>query len=312
MTSRMLNGIPVFDRQIIAWFIEGLNEAIDGDTGIVYTKLANIRKLENPNDAIATYTGGGYYGLHGEWEPARLFEPGQGWRITFLPYLFKNAFRVPGTLTEFQGSMKLVETLSRQLGGYGVQTIDQLFVNMLNNGFNASFPTYDGQPLFSLSHPLRNSAGTFANRPAAGSALDAASLGAALTYFMDIPNDDGMRISMTPRYLVIHPNLMLRAEQLLSSLSPLDAPNENVRSIVAGKLEIVVSPKLTNPNAWFVLAAPGSLEGSAHGLDLWFTPEGMPKTERIELQDPKGVKHIGMFRVAPAIVRVRGAFGNPG
>lgn len=303
------------NRNIVTWFSEGMSESLESDQSLVYPKLANIRTLNRPEDVIATFYGGGMYKRHGEWQKADVFEPGDGWRIRIDAHIYKNAFQVADANIEF-GDGGYIAMQSRTLGAYGLQTIDNLFVNILNNGFDAAYPTYDGQPLFSTAHPLKGTGGTFANRPVTGSDLDTDSLMEAMNYFMQLRSDDGMMFSMTPRYLLVHPTQYFRAQLLLNQTTQLGQSNSAVLNPLsvtsAGTLQVITSAKLTDPNAWFVLADKSEIAGMGHGLDLWFTPQGRPSTKTYRLEDPDGYKYVGMFRVGAAITKVRGVYGNPG
>lgn len=305
--------IPVFNRNVQTWFREGIDTFVSANNGIVYPMLANPRTLQSPDDLIGTFTGGSYYSLHGVFEPARMYEPGRGWTMGFDPLIFRSAFRVPDEMTQYRGNIaSMVQNWARNLGANAIQTIDLLWVNLLNNGFNAAYPIYDTLPLFSTAHPLRNAPGVFANRPVSGAALDENTLAAGLTYFMNIADDDGMSMAMTPKYLLVPTTMHLLAEQLVGSQSPLAAPNENVRSRVYQKLQVISSPKLTSATAWFILAEPSELQSQGHGLDLWFSPNGMPKTRTLRNEDPQYTKYIGELQTVAYATKARGVYGNPG
>lgn len=303
------------NRNIVMWFAEGMSESTTGSDSLIYPKIANIRTMRSPNDIIATFYGGGMYKRHGEWTPAETFEPGDGWRITVNAHIYKNAFQVADANLEF-GDGGYIAMQSRTLGAYGTQTIDSLFVNIFNNGFDAAWPVYDGQPLFSQNHPLKGVGGVFANRPAVGTDLDTDALMAGMSYFFKMKSDDGMFFSMNPKYLLVHPDLYYKALTLLGTPTQIGQNNPNIPNPLsftpAGQLTILYSAKLTDPNAWFLLAERSEIAGMGHGLDIWFTPNGRPTTKTYRKEDPDGYKYVGMFRAGTAVTKVRGAYGNPG
>jgi hypothetical protein len=304
----------VFNRQIRTWFMEGMQEAISAEN-LLYTKLANIRTIENPNDLLATFSSGEMYARHGSWQVAKTYEWKDGWRIQPVPHLYKNAFQLPDTALQYGPMQQMAQRQANLLGAMGIQTLDTIFVNMLNNGFSTDYPVYDGQPLFSDSHVLRNYPGVFSNL-GTPSAFNQASFQEALEYFLDMPSDNGMRFRMTPQYIVVHPSQLLNVLQTLGTTLDPSVNNNGTPSISAinpyGRLQVLTSPKLTNPDAWFIIAGPSGVEGMGHGLDLWFTPQGTPRTRTKRLEDPYGTKYIGEFEVAPLITKVRGVFGNAG
>jgi hypothetical protein len=307
----------ILDKNISTWFMEGMSDAILKED-IIYDKIANIREMRSPNDVVATFSGGQLYGLHQPMEKARTYEPGSGWKIRMYPQIYKNAFIVPGTVQEWRDYQNFVQMQSRQLGAFGIITLDYVFVNMLNNGFDPAYPIYDGEPLFSTTHVLKNAPGVFANRPENGSFISQDSIAEASTYFMSMPNDDGIRFSMRAAWLIITPSQFGKAMQVLGQTLDPAVANNGTPALTAsfaqfgGPPKVIVSSKLTNPDAWFLLADRGSLAGNGHGLDMYFTPDGYPKTQTVIEQDPKSEKHIGSFRVAPTITKASGVWGNPG
>lgn len=303
------------NRNIMTWFSEGMGQSIQSDESLIYNKVANIRTLRRREDVIATFYGGGFYKRHGEWQSADVFEPGMGWKITIDAFIYKNAFQIAEANVEF-GDGGYISLQSRLLGAYGIQTIDNIFVNLLNNGFDPNYPVYDGQPLFSTNHPLKGTGGVFANRPVTGSDLTHETLMEAMGYFLNMRSDEGMPFSMVPKYLIVHTSKYY--ETMLMLRTPTDPGQANAAvpnplSVTpAGGLTVLTSAKLTDQNAWFLLAEKSEIAGLGHGLDLWFTPQGQPSTKTKRLEDPDGYKYIGMFRVGATATKVRGVYGNPG
>ncbi len=63
---------------------------------------------------------------------------------------------------------------------------------------------------------------------------------------------NGARISVAPRFLVVGPGTETVAEQVLTALAATTAETTNP---FAGRLELLVEPRITGP-AWYVLADP--------------------------------------------------------
>ena len=309
-------GSLLLDKNIKEWFFEGMTDAVYKED-LLYPVLANVREMTSLNDVVATFTGGQLYGQHDHMEKARTYEPGSGWQIRMNPLLFKNSFVVPGSITQWSQYTMFIQTQMRMLGAYGLITLDYVFVNMLNNAFNAAFPIYDGEPLASTSHVLKNAPGVFANRPATGSPISQESLAEAYEYFMAMPNDDGIKFGMRPQFLVVPVSQAIKAAQILNQTLDPSINNNGTPALATGYSKfgsptLIVSSKLTNPNAWFLVAGKSQVSGNGHGLDLYFTPRGYPGTESIPRKDPDHEKHIGKFEVAPTIMKARGIWANPG
>lgn len=303
------------NRNIMEWFSEGMSKATQSDESLIYNKVANIRVQRNPNDIIATFWGGGFYKRHGEWQKADVFEPGMGWKIVVKTFLYKNAFQVADENLVF-GDGGYIAMQMRTLGAYGIQTVDNIWVNILNNGFDPAYPVYDGQPLFSINHPYKGTGGVFANRPATGSDLTQDSLLEGMNYFLNMRTDDGMAFSMTPKFLIVHTSQYYQAIRMLSIPTQLGQANPAIPNVLFGTpyggLTVLTSAKLTDTNAWFLLADRSEVSGMGHGLDLWFTPNGQPSTKTVRLEDPDAYKYIGKLRAGTVVTKVRGAWGNPG
>ena len=127
---------------------------------------------------------------------------------------------------------------------------ERLVFETLAAGFTAK--CHDGQPLFSASHP--GDGGTQSNLGA--SALSYESLAAAVTGMMKIKDDRGNIAGIKPDVLVVPADLQWTAMELLESNY---YPHEGTTTArvsanaLKGKLDIIVSPYLTDTNNWFLL-----------------------------------------------------------
>jgi HK97 family phage prohead protease len=78
----------------------------------------------------------------------------------------------------------------------------------------------------------------------------------------------GGLIDVSPRFLVVPPDLEVAAEQALATITPATADAVNP---FAGRLALIVEPRLTNPGRFYVFADPAR----ADALE-WATLEGQP------------------------------------
>jgi hypothetical protein len=127
-----------------------------------------------------------------------------------------------------------------------------------NYGFVAT--GFDGLQLFSDAHTRLDAGTNQANRPSTDVNLGWTALGNAIIQFTQWNDHRGRPIRSNPRRLLIHPNDMLTAKELLgSSLKPGTANNE-INAIVGEGLtqeSTIVSQYLTDSNAWFVIGELG-------------------------------------------------------
>lgn len=125
---------------------------------------------------------------------------------------------------------------------------------ILNNGFNSSFSGGDGVELFSASHPL-SGGGTFSNY-LSGQQLSETSLENALITISNFVDERGLKVYAKATKLIIPTALQFVAARLLDSpYRPATGDNDInvINKISAVPQGAVVTPYLTDPDAWFLL-----------------------------------------------------------
>lgn len=140
---------------------------------------------------------------------------------------------------------------------------ETLGASLFLNGFNAAFPIGDGQPLFSLDHPIDG--GTYANRPTLQADLNEASLEAAIVAIQQFRDWAGILAKTNPRKLWIPPQLQFTASRLLNSEFRVSTPNNDINAIAHGNYlpeGYRVNQYFSSmPNMWIVLTdAPDSFK----------------------------------------------------
>lgn len=125
---------------------------------------------------------------------------------------------------------------------------------IINNGFSATYPGGDGQPLFSTAHPLV-SGGVNSNTPATGADLNETSLEAAVIQIAAWTDERGLLIAAKPRKLVIPPNLMFVATRLLETELRVGTSDNDINAIKTnGSIPegYTVNHFLTDTNGWYL------------------------------------------------------------
>lgn len=134
--------------------------------------------------------------------------------------------------------------------------------NVLNNGFNAAYPLGDGQPLFSLNHPIDN--GVVANTPSVAVDLSEAALEAAVVAIQQFKDQAGLTVMTQPKKLIVPPTNQFTADRLLKSAFRTGTANNDISAIY--NMSIIpegyrVNQFLTLPNSWMILTdAPNSFK----------------------------------------------------
>jgi hypothetical protein len=133
------------------------------------------------------------------------------------------------------------------------QTKEIVAANVYNRAFSSSYVGGDTKELLATDHP--SAAGDWANELATPADLSETSLEDLLIMIMTAVNDKGLKISLMPKSLHIHPNNWFEANRILkSSLQNDTADNAtNVLKMVNAIPEgIKMNHYFTDTDAWFV------------------------------------------------------------
>ena len=124
--------------------------------------------------------------------------------------------------------------------------------NVLNNGFNASYPGGDGVALFSTAHLGE---GQVANMLSTAADLSETSLEDMLILVDNATDYKGIPMSIEAQKLVVPTALRFTGHRILHSNGRVETPNNDENAIKAMGLlpgGMVVDKQLTDTDAWFV------------------------------------------------------------
>jgi Mu-like prophage major head subunit gpT len=116
----------------------------------------------------------------------------------------------------------------------------------------------------------------------------------------------GQPISVTPRVVMVPPELETIAEKELAEIAP--ARSEDVNPF-AGALSVVVEPRLADTGRWYVTAAPSEIDGLEYAY-LEGAPG--PQIESRNGFEVDGVQIKVRLDFGAGFVDWRGWFTNPG
>jgi phage major head subunit gpT-like protein len=180
--------------------------------------------------------------------------PRQGANKTFVIKKFGLGFTISEEAIE-DGKFDFIASAVKMLAESALETQEISAMNLLNNGFS-SVTTRDGLSLFNTAHTLPSGL-TYRNRPSTHVDLSQSSLDAALVDFeTQFIRDSGKIINMQPTMLVVPPSLKRYAMELVGSDLKPDTSDNNMNSIKPDGLRVVSSPRLTDSDAWFLMAPP--------------------------------------------------------
>ena len=232
----------------------------------------------------------------------------QGGVLFLQRYVYKVyglAFALTKVLVEDGDHIRLGQVYARHLAQSLVETKELLCANILNTAFNSSYPGGDGVPLISTAHPIVN--GTFSNQLSTAANLSQTSLEQMLIQIRQAVDNNGKKIRLVPRQLVVAPGNIFQAEVLLKSVLRAGNANNDINPVKSiGLLDegAAVLSRLTNPSAWWVQSD---------------APEGMKLLMRRRLEktmegdfETDSMRYKATERYIPGFTDPRAMYGTAG
>lgn len=159
----------------------------------------------------------------------------------------------------------------------------------------------DGVALFDNKHG--NVAGT-------GEALSVKAIAKAITAMRRQKGITGeATLNITPKYLVVPPELEVTAYQIVNSTAAVDGVNSGVVNPYKGRFVVVADAELTDPDAWYLVA-----DASQHDT-IEVTYLNGVETPRLETRqgfDVDGIEYKVAFDCGVSALDFRGVFKNAG
>jgi len=126
--------------------------------------------------------------------------------------------------------------------------------NVLNNGFNSSFPGGDGKELFATDHPTLTG-GDGSNEPSTAADLNETSLENAMIDIAALTDERGIKINVQARKLIVPPQLQFVADRVLKTPGRVGTSDNDINAMRSmGMLPdgYVVNHYLTDTDAFFI------------------------------------------------------------
>ncbi|QDH50447.1 hypothetical protein [Caulobacter phage KcrB] len=215
------------------------------------------------------------------------------------------AFALTKTLVEDGDHIRIGQTYSRHLAQSLIETKETLGANILNRSFNSSYAGGDGVSLVNSAHPIAS--GTFSNQLSTAANLSQTSLEQMLIQIRNAVDNNGKRIRLTPKKLVVGPSNTFQAEVLLKSVLRAGTANNDINPVKSmGLLDEGQAnlSRITSTTAWWVQTD---------------APEGLKLAKRRGLEkslegdfDTDAMKYKSTERYAFGWTDPRGLFGTPG
>jgi hypothetical protein len=171
--------------------------------------------------------------------------------------------------------------------------------------FNSSYPGGDGVSLINTAHPIVG--GTFSNQLTTAAVLSQTSLEQMLIQVRNAVDNNGKKIRLVPRQLIVAPGNVFQAEVLLKSVLRAGNANNDINPIKSiGLLDdgAAVLSRLTSSTAWW--AQTDAPEGAKLLMRrrLEKTMEGDFETD--------SMRYKATERYDVGVTDPRAVFGTPG
>ena len=192
---------------------------------------------ELPDGTAATYQSGGVLFLA---------------RYTYRVYGL--AFALTKVLVEDGDHISIGRTYAEHLARSLIETKETLGANILNRAFTPGYVGGDGVTLVNTAHPIANGL-TFSNQLSTAAALSQTSLEQILIQIRQAVDNNGKKIRLEPKKLVVSPSNFFQAEVLLKSALRTGTNNNDVNPLVTtgvlneGQANL---SRLTSNTAWWV------------------------------------------------------------
>jgi len=227
----------------------------------IYTKLYDtVTSSSKKRETFFDYAGLGDFQVKGEGNTVTFTDPIAGAEMFLEHVRFSNGYKVTQEMLDHDqyGEIRKLEADLR------VALADFLEVRghlLLNNAFGTTDSTafkstdFRGEALISTSHTNLDGSTAQSNRPSTDADLDWTSLGNAIIQF-SLWKDNRARVARSePQTLIIHPNDQLTAMELMQSTQKPGTANNEINAIRGAISELIVSPYITDTDAWYVKAA---------------------------------------------------------
>lgn len=182
-------------------------------------------------------------------------KPLQGYDKTLTPVKYGLGYSISEETVD-DGKFDLIADAVRKMGESARESQEQSVMDLFNNGFSSE-TTADGQAIFATAHITPTGTVTVRNKLSTASDLSYSSLQTMIADFeKNFKGDSGIYKLIRPKYLVVPSGLRLYAKELIGSDLAADTANNNMNSVKGEGLEVLSSPRLSDDDAWFLVAAP--------------------------------------------------------
>ncbi len=228
----------------------------------------------------------------GEFKSGAMAEGKESYRIDTFGCIF--GFTRPAIINDDLGALS---DPAGKMGRAADEFEAQFLVDLLETGSGFGPEMDDGNALFDSEH---------GNLAGSGAVLSETTLSAARLAMRKQQGLAKRPINVTPKFLIVPPELETTAEKLLAAIQP---TNSNDVNPFATKLVLLVEARLTSPTRWYVVADPNMIEGLEYA---YLQGEEGPQVETRAGFEVDGIEFKVRLDFGGAFLDHRGWHMNPG
>jgi hypothetical protein len=295
--------MPTFQGNIAEQLEPGIREIVgDGfrEVESFYPRLVRVSDSDKAAEHILEFNYFGMPALKSEGRPMATDEVVEGPKknISHIVYALAAEFSWEALSDEKYGKLK---GAARELGKSMRELIEIQGHMLYNDGFTTE-TAIDGLSVFNTAHVNRKLGNTWSNRVATD--LTLGSIQQMFTDFMNMTDGTGKHIVMRPEMLIIPPETWVTAGQILeTALEPFTT--DNTKNVVAGKLQTIIDPYITDTDSWFVRASMSDI--NAH-----FFFRERPMQDSWDDKKSRISAFATIVRIGRGVSDPHGLYGSPG
>lgn len=202
----------------------------------------------------------------------------------------------------------IINDLPRFLARGMRETMEITHFSVYNNGFTTAL-SGDGLSIFNVAHVMGRTGSTLSNRGQSGVTytLSQTSLENACIFISDWTDDSDLKIRVQGIKLLVPTALQFTAQKILETEYEVNTGNNTINPI-RGKMIPVVSPYLTDSDAWFVVTDVTTNWGKGFVSQMREAPD----LQRDNEFSTRNMLFSTFGRWDEGCTDFRGAWGSPG
>lgn len=217
----------------------------------MYSKIFDIRKATKAFEKIQGVTGLGLAGTKNQGQGISYVDPMQGFQEEIVMVAYALGVNITHEMVEDE-QYDYIRSTPDFLSESMRQTEETIAFDVINRAQNASYTGADGSTLVSATH-AQPPGGTFSNLITSAADLTQTSLEALLQQLQDATDDQGLKINLKPKCLLVPTASNFRARKLLESSYVTGSADNDVNPIPGLFEDLVVSPFLTDTDMFAII-----------------------------------------------------------